>query len=73
MPFRYTRFLRQMSNPKVFFDITADGSELGRIVMEVLIANDSCVPMLFQKLPKTLERSALVKRALVTKDRLSIV
>ena len=24
-----------MPNPKVFFDITADGAEVGRIVMEV--------------------------------------
>ena len=24
-----------MSNPKVFFDITADGASLGRIVMEL--------------------------------------
>jgi peptidyl-prolyl isomerase F (cyclophilin D) len=24
-----------MSNPRVFFDITADGSQLGRIVMEL--------------------------------------
>jgi hypothetical protein len=24
-----------MSNPRVFFDITADGSQLGRIIMEL--------------------------------------
>ena len=35
-PFRLTSLLRQaMGNPKVFFDIAADGAELGRIVMEV--------------------------------------
>lgn len=35
-PFRFsTRLLSQMPNPKVFFDITADGAELGRIVMEL--------------------------------------
>ncbi|KAJ3274402.1 heme binding [Terramyces sp. JEL0728] len=34
-PFRTTLFLRQMANPRVFFDVTADGAELGRIVMEL--------------------------------------
>jgi cyclophilin family peptidyl-prolyl cis-trans isomerase len=34
-PFRTFSFLRQMVNPKVFFDVTADGTELGRIVMEL--------------------------------------
>ena len=65
-----------MPNPKVFFDITADGAELGRIVMEVSlsgyrsgIANSiilfSYVLMLSQRLLKTFVPSALVKREMV--------
>jgi hypothetical protein len=29
------RFLSSMSNPKVFFDMSADGAALGRVVMEL--------------------------------------
>lgn len=34
-PVQFVRLLSAMANPRVFFDITADGCPLGRIIMEV--------------------------------------
>ena len=33
--FRMNSYLRQMVNPKVFFDLSADSTPLGRVVMEL--------------------------------------
>jgi len=55
-----------MANPRCFFDITADGKPLGRIVMEL---RADVVP----KQPKISELYVLEKKALVTRVHHSIV
>lgn len=42
------RYLCTMSRPRCYFDITADGKAIGRVVMEVSLGNKLlCMPLQF--------------------------
>jgi hypothetical protein len=65
-----------MSNPKVFFDISADAQALGRVVMElradVVPKTAENVKKIFLLMFSSLELCALVKRVSDSRILLSI-